>query len=205
MIANAHMDDAPTAHSSSRVSSRTRLLALVPFLGALACSGPSARQMDELVREGDVFLDPATLQPYSGPVFSILDDAQLVSSREAYQDGRKHGPYEWYSDSGRLFEKGSYLMGTLDGPYEAYWESGGIHETGTYHAGEFNGPRTWYRNGELIELVTYVDGVIHGPYERYGLDGTLDLHGDFRAGVPCGTWLEGNATITYASCVRSAD
>ena len=93
--------------------------------------------------EGDVFLDPETLEPYSGTAFSTFDEQPLVieerltlrdgtydgpheayfanrrlSSKEVYENGRKHGSYVWYSDTGRLFEEGTYHQGVLDGPYE---------------------------------------------------------------------------------------
>jgi len=230
MIENARLVDAPAPRTLSRSVGSLEVLAIALLLGAVACSEPDPRPMNELVRQGDVFLDPQTLEPYSGPVFSTFDDAPLViearlslrdgaydgpyeayfgnrqlSSREAYQNGRKHGPYEWYFDSGRLFEKGSYLMGILEGPYEAFWESGDLYEKGTYRAGEFDGARAWYLNGDLIELVTYLGGVIHGPYERYDVDGTLDLSGTLRGGAPCGRWLEGSVTITYPPCDESTE
>ena len=222
--------DDPVPRPLSRFSAATRLLAALAVLAGLGCAERNPRPMDELVRQGDVFLDPETLQPYSGPAFSTFDEQPLViekrlslqdgtydgpyeayfanrllSSKEFYHNGRKHGPYVWYSASGRLFEEGTYHQGVLDGPYEAYWESGELYERGTYLAGNFDGSRAWYSEGELIELVTYANGVIDGPYERFDVDGTLDLLGVLRNGVPCGTWLDGLATIDYPSCRTSTE
>ena len=225
---------APSDHVPHRfVSPGTaaiRFLALTPLLAALACSEPDPRLMAELVRQGDVFLDPQTREPYSGPVFATFDDQprliaqrsslrdgtydgpyeayfknRQLSSKEIYQHGIKNGPYEWYFENGHLFEKGTYHMGHLDGPYEAYWDNGELYERGTYRHGEFDGPREWYLDGELIERVTYVDGMIEGPYERYELDRSLDLRGNLSAGFPCGTWREGPTTITYPACGSATD
>lgn len=203
----------------------TGFLCALPFLALFACEGPDPRPVDELVLKGDVFLDPETLEPYSGPVFATFDDepdvvarrARLrqgtyegpyeayfanarLSAKEIYRAGRRHGPYEYYFESGRLFERGSYRMGLLDGPYEAYWESGELYEQGTRRAGEFHGPRRWYLGGELIEVVTYRNGVIDGPYERYAEDGALEARGTLRDGRPCGTWLEGGRMTEYPAC-----
>jgi MORN repeat variant len=202
-----------------------KLVAVVVLVGVAACTGPAPRPVDELVREGDVYLDPETLQPYSGPVFVTFDDQPLVvaqrlslregtydgpfeayfenrqlSSKEIYREGVKDGPYEWYFENGRLFEKGTYRGGRLGGRYEAYWDNGDLYEEGTYLHGDFDGPRKWYLEGELIELVTYRNGVMDGPYERYREDGALDLKGTLVDGTPCGVWLEGGATLSYPAC-----
>jgi hypothetical protein len=194
-------------------------------LVAYGCDEPVARPKSELLLQGSLYLDPATLEPYSGPVFTtfggspprIEQRASLrdghydgpfewyfgkgqLALRELYRDGRKDGPYEWYFESGRLYERGTYVNGRLDGPYEAYYESGDLYERGTYRAGAFHGPREWFLGGRLIERVTYADGRISGAYERYDENGGLDLSGTLLDGQPCGTWLEGRVTITYPVC-----
>ena len=55
----------------------------------------------------------------------------------------------------------------------------------------------------VIEMVTYANGRMSGPYERYAESGALDLGGMLLDGQPCGTWLEGPATITYPPCVET--
>jgi antitoxin component YwqK of YwqJK toxin-antitoxin module len=95
------------------------------------------------------------------------------------------------------------VNGLLEGPYEAYYESGDLYEKGTYRSGAFDGPREWYLDGRLIERVTYQHGRISGAYERYDESGKLDLGGTLIDGQPCGTWLEGPATIAYPDCVET--
>jgi hypothetical protein len=195
------------------------------LLLGLACSEPEPRPADELLRQGDVYLHPTTLQPYSGPVFTTFADAPLqvekraslrdghydgpfewyfgnrqLSLREVYREGRKDGPYEWYFESGQLYERGTYVGGLREGPYEAYYEDGLLYEKGTYRAGAFDGPRQWFLSDRLIELVTYRNGRIEGAYERYDTRGVLDLKGWLQDGQPCGVWHEGQAQVTYPSC-----
>ena len=205
--------------------------AVVSFIlvAALGCSGPTPRPKDDLVRQGSLYLDPQTLEPYSGTVFTtfqgspprIEQRASLrdghydgpfewyfgrgqLSLRELYREGRKEGPYERYYESGQLYEKGTYRDGLLEGPYEAYYESGDLYEKGTYLAGAFHGRREWYLDDRLIEVVTYANGRIEGPYERYATDGEVDLKGTLEDGQPCGAWLEDGATIDYAPCAMES-
>lgn len=178
-----------------------RLAALAVLMASTACTGGEPLPVEMLVRKGDVYLDPETLEPYSGP--AVVTFANRMASKETYHDGVKHGPYEWYFANGRLFERGTYHDGHLDGRFYAYWGSIDLYEEGAYLHGEFDGPRTWYLAGELIELVTYRNGIIEGAYERYREDGTLDLKGTLFGGEPCGVWFEGRERISYPECGTS--
>jgi antitoxin component YwqK of YwqJK toxin-antitoxin module len=191
----------------------------------LACSAPAPRPKEELLRQGSLYLDPATLEPYSGAIFTTFEGAPdrvvqraslreghydgplewysgegQLELRELYRDGTKEGPYEWYFESGQVYERGFYIDGRREGPYEAYYESGELYERGSYRAGAFDGPREWFQDNRLIERVTYADGRVDGPYERYGEDGAIELSGTLRDGIPCGIWLEHGATVTHESC-----
>lgn len=195
------------------------------LVAATACSRSAERPVDDLVRQGNVFLDPETMEPYSGLAIATFDgqpgvvskrltlrdgaydgpyeaffENRRLSSKEIYRDGVRHGRYEWYFENGQLFEEGTYVEGTLEGPYRAYWENGDLYEEGTYRSGQFDGPRRWYMDGRLVELVTYRKGVIDGLYERYLEDGALDLKGMLRNGTPCGMWIEADQTIAYPAC-----
>ena len=207
---------------------RTLLVLSALAVSAAACERTSERPVDELVRQGNVFLDPETMEPYSGLAIATFDgqpgvvakrltlregtydgpyeaffENRRLSSKEIYRDGVRHGRYEWYFENGQLFEEGTYVEGTLEGPYRAYWENGDLYEEGTYRSGRFDGPRRWYMDGRLVELVTYRNGVIDGLYERYLDDGTLDLKGMLSQGTPCGMWIEADQVIPYPACSTS--
>ncbi len=213
-----------TLVSTGKARLATAILLLV---GLAACSSPAQRALDELVREGELVLSPETMEPYSGLAFAsfqgttnatserlkslegsyegpfaALPNDHHLSSREVYENGLKHGPYEWYFENGRVFEEGTYVQGRLEGPFRAYWETGELYEEGTYRSGEFEGPRRWYLNGRLVELVTYRRGVIEGLYERYSDDGLLELKGMLYDGLACGTWIEDAGIIRYPACGR---
>lgn len=192
---------------------------------ALPFVSSGEREVDELVREGQVYLDPGTMEPFTGVAvatyaegssriaqrlgihgdqydgpFERIVDGRRLSSKESYVDGVRHGPYVWYFESGVVFEEGTYENGRLSGPYRAYWETGGLYEEGSYQGGQFDGPRRWFMDGRLVEMVTYDGGVIEGLYERYTAEGDLEMKGMLRAGDPCGRWIEDDRTIDYPAC-----
>jgi len=222
------MPNAQTIRTARRVLGLGALI--LPFLALAGCSEPDPLPIAQLVRQGDAYVHPVTLLPYSGPVFASYDTsprqierrASLVdghyegsfelyfpnrklSVREVYRGGQKDGPYEWYFEDGRLYERGTYENGLREGPYEAFFEDGRLQEKGSYRYGEFHGSREWYLAGQLIELVTYVHGQIDGPYERYSPDGTLVLSGTLRYGNPCGAWLEHGERVLHPTCGYVSD
>ena len=195
----------------------------------VACALPFVlngdQRFDELVRDGQLYLDPGTMAPFTGvAVATYADESSRIdqhlgvasdmrdgsfddligqrrpSSRETYVDGVRHGPYERYFESGAVFEKGTYVDGQLDGPYRAFWETGDLYEEGTYRRGQFDGPRRWFMGGRLVETVTYRSGIIEGIYERYTASGELDMKGILYDGDPCGRWIEGTQVIEYIAC-----
>lgn len=219
------------------VSPRSRL-AVVLALAWVAVTGCGDRRpavdlvrpMEDLVRRGDAYLDPETLEPFTGTTFATFADQPRViaqratlrdgtfdgpfetffadrtlSTKELYEDGRRNGPYEWYFASGRLFERGTFSDGVRHGPYEAYWEDTDLRERGTYRNGLLDGARSWYLAGTLVERVTYRGGVVEGLYERYDPSGALRSRGILMAGRPCGHWLEGSTTITHPPCGFSTE
>ena len=210
---------------TSRLTPLKVLVTVTVVAGIGTLLSPDQRLVTELLREGNVFLDPKTRQPYSGIAFATFDgqpsiiaqrlsllngaydgpyeaffENQKLSSKEVYEHGVKHGPYEWYFENGQLFEAGTYEEGRAHGPYRAYWENGDLYEEGTYRHGRFDGPRRWFLTGRLIEVVTYENGEMSGLYERYTESGALDLKGMLHDGQPCGTWIERERTIPYAAC-----
>ncbi len=219
--------NAPESARTSLFTSPKTVLKYAALL--IACALPflssGERAFDELVRDGQLYLDPGSLTPftgvavatyagessriaqhlgisgdhYEGPFERLTEDRRL-SSKESYEDGIRHGPYEWYFESGEVFEEGTYVDGWLEGPYRAYWETGDLYEEGTYRRGQFDGPRRWFMDGRLVEIVTYRNGIIEGIYERYSPDGELSMKGMLFDGDPCGRWIEGAQVINYATC-----
>jgi len=217
--------------STIRIARRVLGVGAVALPLALGgCLQQDGLPLAQLVRQGDAYLHPGTMEPYSGAVFAAYDQAprhierraslvdghydgpfelyfenRRLSVREVYREGEKDGPYEWYFEDGRLYERGTYKNGLREGPYEAFFQDDRLQEKGSYRYGEFHGTREWYMAGQLIERVTYVHGQIDGPYERHAPDGTLLYSGTLRYGNPCGVWTERSERVVYPTCGYVSD
>jgi len=89
------------------------------------------RDLNELISRGTdpiEFLDPETMEPYSGPVFlteaGSLSVPQLKMSGTLEQ-GFWHGPWENYDEDGELITKGTQNMGVACG----VWIENGLETT----------------------------------------------------------------------------
>ena len=92
---------------------------LVLALVAVGCADPIPRNLDDLVQQGDTWLDRETMRPYSGPVFRFLpNDTTRVQLSANLKDGQRDGPYESFHENGQLRTKATYVAGELDGPGE---------------------------------------------------------------------------------------
>jgi hypothetical protein len=81
-------------------------------------SSTPARNIDELKRLGLKWVDPVTLEPYSGTVFRLSDkDSQRILGKYDLKDGDFHGLYELYDENGQLINKGTYNMSVQCGEW----------------------------------------------------------------------------------------
>ena len=54
----------------------------------------SSKDLSNLIRRGEVYLDPDTREVYSGQVFAMFPEG-LISEQGTLQDGRKDGRYKY--------------------------------------------------------------------------------------------------------------
>ena len=94
-----------------------KVLLFTLALIASGCAEPIPRNLDELVQQGDTYLDRETMRAYTGPVFRFFpNDTTRVQLSENLKDGKLDGPYERYYENGQLESRGTYVAGELDGP-----------------------------------------------------------------------------------------
>ena len=166
-----------------------KALLFVLVLIAVGCAEPIPRNLEDLSMQGPQYLDPDTLEPYSGPAYrtSEYDSTQIVL-RVNLRDGRFHGDFEDFeiegaADSLGLYETGTYRDGQREGRYEYFYPSGVLRGRGTYENGLEEGPyESYYENGEPRNKVNYTDGKENGPIEVYHENGQLSWKYTYVAG-----------------------
>lgn len=167
------------------------LLLSVPVM--LAAQTPM--NLDRLVDRRGVYLQPETLEAYTGPVVAMWDDS-IVRERGTLQNGRWHGQRETFYLDGQLETRETYRNGVLDGPFEAYFRTGRLSDKGTYEEGRLEGPYEayWSRTqGDIHAAHMNAAGSQAGDHaEHAGMDmpmaGDLMERGTWHDGQPCGEW-----------------
>ena len=155
-------------------------------------AGPNAGglwNLDDLSRQGPQYLDPETLEPYSGPAYRRSeDDPTQIVLRVNLRDGRFHGDFEDFdpegaADSLGLYQTGTYRDGQREGRYEYFYPSGVFRGRGTYENGLQEGSyESYHENGQVNFKGTYVAGERDGPYASYHENGQLQEKGTYVAG-----------------------
>jgi antitoxin component YwqK of YwqJK toxin-antitoxin module len=118
---------------------KTLLFALA--LIAVGCADPIPRNLDDLPMQGPQYLDPETLEPYSGLAYRMSeDDSTQIVLRVNLRDGRFHGDFEDFDperveEGVGLYETGTYRDGQREGRYEYFYPSGVLRGRGTYENG----------------------------------------------------------------------
>jgi hypothetical protein len=93
---------------------RTFLLALL----AGACAGPARRTLDELAVVDSLYVDPASMEPFSGEVVRYFDiDRSKVQMSGSLREGVWDGELVVYHPNGRVRYMGSFTGGDRCGPW----------------------------------------------------------------------------------------
>ena len=182
-----------------------KALLFVLALTAVGCTEPIPRNLDDLSRQVPQYLDPETLEPYSGPSYRMSeDDSTQIVLRVNLRGGRFHGDFEDFElegDSLGLYETGTYRDGQLEGRHEYFYPSGVLRGRGTYDNDERDGPyEGYYENGQLREKSTYEAGELDGSFEFYHENGQLQTRGTYNMGEVCGEWIIAGEAQTYPPC-----
>lgn len=172
---------------------KVRLLLPLVLLILVGCGDPVPRDLDTFVRQGDLYLDPETMTPYSGPVFSLYPGTQDLKEKGNLKDGVWSDPYEYYFHDGQLWFSGSHDLprdgddlirqGGLDldpetmepytGPFVRF-NGDKVQMRGAYSNGEQYGPaETYHENGRLQFSTSYSDGEFYGPIKEFYENGQL--------------------------------
>ena len=93
-------------------------LTVLLVLSSLACGSPPARDLDSLMLQDSTYLEPETLEPFSGDVFKTFsdrpEDMQLTGS---LRDGAWNGELTVFHATGRIRYQGRLVDGTQCGAW----------------------------------------------------------------------------------------
>lgn len=102
------------------------------------------------------------------------EDGKTVMSEENYVNGKLHGEYRTYYQSGKPTEIAYYKNGFLDSIYRKYSIKGHLYQHFSYKSGKLNGKAVYYnrKTGSLTTKGLFNDDVRVGTWENY-VDGEL--------------------------------
>lgn len=123
------------------------------------------------------------------------DNGGRLLSRYAYRNGKRHGPYTVFSETGEIISEGQYADGELDGLQKIYHE--GVRTEIVYANGKREGiEKTWYPSGQLMVETPWVNGVMEGSatfyYENGSIQATVPYYNNKIEGVQK-SWHENGA------------
>jgi antitoxin component YwqK of YwqJK toxin-antitoxin module len=104
--------------------------------------------------------------------FQSYGDTGKLSSRVAYVNDKPHGAAEYFYPGGQLARRAHHVDGLLDGEVHDYDEAGLLLSTTTYARGRRQGALTlFYPNGKAREITMYEDDRKAGAPRRYDENG----------------------------------
>lgn len=106
-----------------------------------------------------------------------------IASIAEYSNGKPHGHYLDFSDSGSITQSLYYYHGVLNGPLLEFWENGSLLKTGHYSNGKLEGLFKYFdTTGSLISVLEYANGTREGPEIRFYSSGNVKLTTFYSAG-----------------------
>lgn len=101
-------------------------------------------------------------------------DGKTVMVEENYKNGKLHGAYKTFYNSGKPTELAHYKDGQLSGNFKKYSIKGHLYQDFNYENGKLNGPAIYYnrKSGQLTTKGQFKDDIRVGTWENY-VDGEL--------------------------------
>ena len=124
--------------------------------------------LDELVSRGGLVYQKFSDIPFSG-VVAGKENGQFL-------EGKRHGKWLIYYDSGQLRYEINYNLGLRDGLYRQFNHHGDLDINGFYEHGEYSGQWTYYLDGR-IEKRKYKDSLQTGIWKFWYPNGKLEAKG----------------------------
>ncbi|MFT7617653.1 MAG: antitoxin component YwqK of YwqJK toxin-antitoxin module [Planctomycetota bacterium] len=108
-----------------------------------------------------------------------------ISYQTHYEDGRQHGRFQGFDESGFTTLDGCFVQNHKSGPWTLWWAAEVPRRRQFFDAKSEtrHGPSTaWYRNGLVHRQSTFRYGRPHGDWRDYHIDGGLAESGSYQDG-----------------------
>jgi antitoxin component YwqK of YwqJK toxin-antitoxin module len=140
--------------------------------------------LSQLLKSGDLILDPQHQIPYSGWVRETYPDGVQIKSRSRMKDGKLHGESSGYFSNGNLQVMEHFQKGVSHGKRLRFNEDGSKSAEEPIVEGQFHGVvLKWHSNGQLAESIEYNHGIPHGDASAWFDDGTVRSRAHFKNGA----------------------
>ena len=155
---------------------------------------PRNFDLHPLLTQGDLQVDPETLQPYTGRVFWLHEGTQVVSGEYSLRRGRRHGLWTKWHENGQKSAEGEYRDGEKIGRWTGWHENGQRKLQGEFRDGKQHGLWTfWHENGQKKDEGEWQDGKRQGLFTFWHENGQKESEGEFRDDKEHGPWTEWHA------------
>jgi len=109
-----------------------------------------------------------------GRFYSISSSSGKTTGFVTYHYGTKEGPAESYNSKGQVKFKKLFKDGVLEGPWQQFTDKGKLFEECVYVAGKKHGQQiTYHSNGQPQFTSTYVEGKREGETLQYNDKGKV--------------------------------
>ncbi len=87
-------------------------------------------------------------------------DNGIVQKDGAYKNGKLHGEWDYWYNSGKLWSNATFNEGVKNGKSSVYYENGRVRYSGICVNGKEDGKWSfWDENGKLVKDVFYNNGI----------------------------------------------
>lgn len=115
---------------------------------------------------------------YSGILKKYHTQVNMITYTSVYQ-GKRHGPYSSYYDTGALFETKQYKHNRVTGRHYIYWKNGSLKADNWYYNGKMEGTqKKWYADGSPFYVFNYTNGKREGKQKAWRTSGQLQINNE---------------------------
>ena len=115
---------------------------------------------------------------YSGILKKLHPRVNMTAYTSVYE-GKRHGGYSSFYDSGAPFETKQYKNNRVTGRHLVYWRNGLLKAKYFYYDGKMEGTqKKWYADGSPYYVFNYKNGKREGKQQAWRTSGKLQINNE---------------------------